>query len=121
MTTKVQKSRPLRTMHWEDDDWMWLAEISKSLGLTRSDFVRRSALAAAEATANGMAPYFVMGPQATPQNIAPNAFLDPKETQKSNTGGVRGGYGRIAQQEPAPNKRSAVSGFSRSERSGAKG
>lgn len=112
MAKKVQKPRPLKAIQWQDADWLWLAEVSKSLGLTRSDFVRRAALAAAEATANGMTPYFVRGGETPPQNMGANFFQDRKGLQKTIPGGDRGasaGRGAIAKQRPTP-ARNAVKG-----------
>jgi hypothetical protein len=58
----------LCAIQWQSSDWEWLAEIAHAAGLSRSAFVRKAAMAAATATANGVAPYFVGAPKATTQN-----------------------------------------------------
>lgn len=72
MAGKLTGTSSLKVTRWAAEDWEWLAEVSKSVGLSRSDFVREAALAAAMATANGMPPYFVGGPVGTTQNTRIN-------------------------------------------------
>ena len=88
MSRKVAEQKTLKGTRWKPTEWAWLAEIAKSAGLSRSEFVRRSALMAARAAAAGVGPYFVERAIAPPQNTRINLF--PGEAgQKSNTGGVR--------------------------------
>lgn len=104
MARKQEDGRLLRTIQWHDEQWLWLAEVAKSVGLTRSEFVRRSAHAAAQATANGMAPYFVMGGKATPQNTRTNFFRTEGTTKKISGGDLGASVvrGAIAEQRPTP-------------------
>ncbi len=74
MVQQTGKKPPPKAMRWGDAEWAWLAEVAKSVGLSRSEFVRRSAMLAAQATAAGLTPYFVGGPQAQGQNTAINDF-----------------------------------------------
>ncbi len=104
MEKKARVQDDLRSVRWPAGDWEWVGEAAKAVGLTRSDFVRRAALAAAEATANGMAPYFVSGAIASPQNTRTNFFRSEGAT-KTSTGGDRGASvvrGAIAKQRPTP-------------------
>lgn len=73
---KADEKKMLYAIQWQDSDWKWLAEIAQSVGLSRSDFVRKAALAAATAAANGMTPYFVKSPSGTTQNTRIGIFGD---------------------------------------------
>ena len=88
MAVKKQNGpQALKPIRWEESDWLWLAEVAKSVGLSRSAFVKRSALAAATATANGMTPYFVSEPKATPQNTRINLFFTEGKQKLAAGGG----------------------------------
>lgn len=85
MAGKLTGPESLKGMRWTIEDWEWLAEVAQSVGLSRSDFVRKAALAAATATANGMAPYFVNGGGATTQNTR-IGVVGAKGTANGNAG-----------------------------------
>ena len=89
MAARKTKLPPPMPMRWHEADWLWLAEVAKSIGLSRSDFVRRSALAAASAVTSGMTSYSVAVTNVTPQNTHPNQFRSPIAKQ----GGVEVGGG----------------------------
>lgn len=72
MVAKNSKMLPPRPMRWHESDWAWLAEVAKSVGVSRSEFVRRAALLAAKATEAGLTSYSVSG---TPQNTRPNQLF----------------------------------------------
>lgn len=86
MEAKKQKQAPPKPMRWDDADWAWLADVAKSIGLTRSAFIRNAAITAAQATVMGFHPYSVQGPQATSQNTRINLFR-PEGAQKLAPGG----------------------------------
>lgn len=88
MDAKKQKQAPPKPMRWNDADWVWLAEVAKSIGLTRSAFIRQAALTAAQSAAIGLHPYSVQGPKATSQNTRIN-FFGTEGTTKAATGGGR--------------------------------
>lgn len=96
MAAKNSKMLPPRPMRWHEADWAWLAEVAKSVGVSRSEFVRRAALLAAEATQAGLTSYSVGVARATPQNTRPNQISRPIAQQ----GGSEVGGGR----EPKPIK-----------------
>lgn len=102
--SKVRKQDNLRPIRWQHHDWFRLGDVAKSVGLTRSDFIRRAALAAADAHQNGMTPYSVRGPKATPQNMGANFFRSEGDTKKISGGdlGASVGRGAIAKQRPTP-------------------
>ena len=107
---KVRKQENLRPIRWRHEDWFVLGDVAKSVGLTRSDFIRRAALAAADAHQNGMTPYFVSGPKASPQNTRINLFR-PAGDQKLATGGGQDAGGRSrsdCEAKTASNERSEV-------------
>ena len=87
MVAKNSKMLPPRPMRWHESDWAWLAEVAKSVGVSRSEFVRRAALLAAKATEAGLTSYSVSG---TPQNTHPNQLLPAIAKQgKGKLGGER--------------------------------
>lgn len=88
MAGKLTSKGSMQPVRWDVDDWAWLNGIAKSVGMTRSAFVREATLAAAKATANGHTPYFVEGPKATRQNTRTNLF-ESEGVEKSPTGEVR--------------------------------
>ena len=71
MEAKKKKQAPPKPMRWPDAEWDFLAVVAKSLGMSRSAFVRNAALTAAKATAAGLTPYSVAVAKATPQNTRP--------------------------------------------------
>lgn len=87
MEAKKQKQATPKPMRWPDSDWLFLAVVAKSCGLTRSAFVRRAALAAANSAASGVLPYFVSGPKGTPQNTRINLFLTEGKQKLAAGGG----------------------------------
>lgn len=106
MARKPEDTRLLRSIQWHDADWLWLAEVSKSLGLSRSDFVRRAALAAAKSSANGITPYFLSEAKASPQNTRTSFFRSEGDQKKISGGDLGAGVGRgaIAEQRPPPER-----------------
>ena len=79
----AQNSQPIR---WKEADWFALADVAKSLGITRSEFIRGAAMKAAEDVALGVVPYFVSEAKASPQNTHINFFLrneDKSELRRS--------------------------------------
>ena len=100
MPQQESKLRTLKAVRWGDSEWEWLAKIAKSVGMTRSEFVRQSAMTAATATSAGLTPYFVGGPKVTPQNTGANHCLEPIAQQ-----GVEGSGSRRSRtpQEPKAN------------------
>ena len=99
MPEATRASGSLKPIQWNEDDWVWLAKIAKSVGMSRSAFVRESALLAAKATEAGLTPYFVGGPKAFPQNTAINDF--------SNQTAKQVGGGKAVMGEPNPISRGA--------------
>ena len=87
MEKKKQKQATPKPMRWDDSDWLFLAKVSKSCGLTRSAFVRHAAIAAAKSAANGVPPYFVEVAKATPQNTRINLFLTEGKQKLAPGGG----------------------------------
>jgi hypothetical protein len=90
MAGKVMGKESFKTIRWPQEDWAWLDQIARSVGMTRSKFVREAALAAAEATANGHTPYFVEGPKATRQNTRTNLFEKKSPSGEERTTGAAG-------------------------------
>lgn len=107
---KAITDKALQSIQWRHEDWFRLGDVAKSVGLTRSDFIRRAALAAADAHQNGMTPYFVSEPKASPQNTRINLFR-PAGDQKLATGGGQDAGGRSrsdCEAKTASNERSEV-------------
>lgn len=75
MEAKKKKQDTPKPMRWPNADWDFLAVVSKSLGMSRSAFVRNAALTAAKATAAGLTPYSVAVAKSTPQNTRPNQLF----------------------------------------------
>ena len=90
MDERKSKAAPQRQIRWHDADWAFVGEVANAVGLTRSAFVKRSALIAAKATAAGLAPYSVGGPEATQQNTRPNHFDRSIAKQGSGRNGGEG-------------------------------
>ena len=91
--------KSIKTTRWAEAEWLWLAEVSKSVGLTRSEFVRQATLTVARAAASGCVPYFVSGHAVPPQNTAINDF--------STSTAQAGGGGKAVMEEPNPIRRGA--------------
>jgi len=108
MTHKTGKKPPPKAMRWGEAEWAWLAEVAKSVGLSRSEFVRRSALLAANAHAAGLSSYFVRGAQATPQNTRIN---QSDRTIAKQGGGRIGGCGERTLSEPEAEAGQKSGGF----------
>ncbi|MYM83050.1 hypothetical protein GTP44_13925 [Duganella sp. FT50W] len=100
MAGKLTGTASLKVTRWAAEDWAWLAEVAKSVGLSRSDFVRKAAMAAATATANGMAPYFVEGPSGTRQNTRTNLLEQKSTSVEVRASGAKG----VASAKRAPTK-----------------
>lgn len=69
--SKQQAKHNIRPVRWDEAEWRWLATVAKSVGLSRSEFVRRSAMEAAKAAVALVPGYSVGGASATPQNTRP--------------------------------------------------
>ncbi|WP_157077029.1 hypothetical protein [Curvibacter delicatus] len=78
----------MKPIRWREADWERVSEVAKSVGLSRSEFVRSASLRAAEAVLSGGLPYFVEGAGATTQNTRIDLFR-PEGDQKADTGGGR--------------------------------
>ena len=95
---KQQQTLAMRHMRWPEDQWVFLGEVAKATGVSRSELVREAAMAYAARKAAGL-PYSVSG---TPQNTAANNF----PTSNAKQGRVGSGGRRS---EPAT-KRSGEAG-----------
>ncbi len=74
MQKNQQERHNLRGIRWDENDWDALAEVARSVGLSRSDFVRSAALHAAQAVKAGVTPYFVGEANASLQNMGASFF-----------------------------------------------
>ena len=72
MEAKKYKQAPPKPIRWDNAEWAWLAEVAKSVGLTRSSFIKFATLQMARATTGSGLPYSVSG---TPQNTRPNQLF----------------------------------------------
>ena len=97
MEAKKSNAAPLRAIRWNESDWTFVGEIAKSIGLSRSAFVKRAALASAAAVSAFGSKYSVDGATATPQNTRPNK-LSPINRQSE--GGKVGGERSRTRSEP---------------------
>jgi hypothetical protein len=86
MSEKAGKEKGMWGIQWNNRDWAYVGEVAKQIGLSRSEFVRRSTLSAAKAMTLGVPPYSVDGAKATPQNTRINLFSGEAGT-KLDTGG----------------------------------
>jgi hypothetical protein len=90
MDTKKAKRTPPKPIRWDDAEWAWLAEVAKSVGLTRSGFIKFAAHSMARATQAGLPAYSVGVAIATPQNTRPNQFdLINRQIEGGELGGER--------------------------------
>ncbi len=99
MEGKQSKARMAMPTRWDAADWAYLAQVAKSIGTNRSDFIRTAALNAARAISSLSSSYFVEGPKAPPQNTAINDF--------SNSTAKAGGGGKSLMGEPNRIRRGA--------------
>jgi hypothetical protein len=91
-TTQAARGKALQSIQWVDTDWDYIGDVARSIGLTRSAFVRNAALNAARAVAGSLSPYSVDGATATPQNTRPNQSRNP--IAKQGGGELGGGRSR---------------------------
>lgn len=96
MAAKLSGVESLKAMRWPQDEWAWLAEVAKSVGVSRSEFVRRSAIGAAKALELGLSPYSVIGAGATTQNTRPNGNGPGLRQQAGAVCGGEGSRTRLA-------------------------
>lgn len=90
MEEKKKKQAIPKPIRWPDAEWDFLAVVAKSLGMSRSAFVRNAAMIAAKATAAGLTPYSVAVAKPTPQNTHPNQLFPAIAKQgKGKLGGER--------------------------------
>ena len=94
MEAKKYKQAPPKPIRWDDAEWAWLAEVAKSVGLTRSSFIKFATLTMARSTAGGLPSYSVSG---TPQNTHPNQISRPIAKQG---GSEYGGGGSRSRSKP---------------------
>ena len=88
MAAKLSGVESLKAMRWPAEEWAWLAEVARSVGISRSEFVRRATIGAAKALEMGLTPYSVQGAKATPQNTRIN-FSGSEGDIKAAAGGRR--------------------------------
>ncbi len=90
MEAKKAKRTPPKPIRWNDAEWAWLAEVAKSIGLTRSGFIKLATLSMARATEAGLPSYSVDVAIATSQNTRPNK-LSPlnRQIEGGKVGGER--------------------------------
>ena len=94
MDTKKAKRTPPKPIRWDDAEWAWLAEVAKSVGLTRSGFIKFAAHSMARATQAGLPAYSVGVAIATPQNTRPNQISRPIAQQGGSEVGGGGSRSR---------------------------
>ena len=94
MEAKQKKQATPKPMRWPDADWDFLALVAKSLGVSRSAFVRNAALTAAKATAAELPPYSVAVAKSTPQNTRTNQISRPIAKQRGSEVGGGGSRSR---------------------------
>ena len=94
MEVKKKKQAPPKPMRWPEDQWNFVGVVAKSLGMSRSAFVRNAALTAAKATAAELPPYSVAVAKSTPQNTRPNHFDHSIAQQRSGRSGGGGSRSR---------------------------
>ncbi len=87
MDQKKKNNENLRAIRCETEAWDFLAMVAAQCGMSRSAFVRESALAAARSAASGICPYFVSEAKATPQNTRINLFLTEGKQKLAPGGG----------------------------------
>ena len=96
MELKNDKVAATRVIRWHNTEWAYVGEVAKSIGLTRSAFVKRAALLAAQAAEAGLLSYSVGGAIATPQNTRPNHFDRSIAQQGSGRNGGGGSRSQLA-------------------------
>jgi hypothetical protein len=97
-TTQAARGKALQSIQWVDTDWDYIGDVARSIGLTRSAFVRNAALNAARAVAGSLSPYSVDGATATPQNTAANQSDLTRAKQGAGQVGGRRSRTRLAPQ-----------------------
>ena len=85
MQKNQTEKHDLRAIRWDEKDWDSLAKVARSVGLSRSDFVRSAALHAAKAVQAGVTPYFVGEANASLQNMGAS-FFSSEGDQKIGSG-----------------------------------
>lgn len=90
MEEKQQAKNNIRPVRWQENEWLWLADVAKSVGLSRSEFVRRSTMEAAKAAMVFSPAYSVCGAPATQQNTPTNHFDRSIAKQGSGRNGGEG-------------------------------
>ena len=90
MAGKLTGKESMQPIRWAPEDWAWLADVARNVGMSRSAFVRGAAMAAATATVNGMTPYFVEGPSGTRQNTRTNLFEKKSPSGEVRASGAKG-------------------------------
>ena len=68
MQAKKSKSEDLRAMRWPQEQWDFLGNVARAAGLTRSELVRKAAMAHAATLAAGLSYSVGVTPQNTPAN-----------------------------------------------------
>lgn len=88
----MEESKKLhpQPMRWKSEEWALLAEVAKSVGLSRSAFVRRAAIEAAKASMACVPAYSVGMPIGISQNTRPNHFDQSIAQQGSGRSGGGG-------------------------------
>lgn len=80
----------VKTLRWDDAEWLWLKDFAKPLGLSRSGFIRAATMSLARAVMAGSTSYFVDVAIATPQNTRPNKSRSPIAKQGDGEFGGEG-------------------------------
>lgn len=86
MTTQQKKKSGMWGIQWDNQDWAYVGVVARSIGMTRSAFIRNATLNAAYAAHGGFSAYSVDVARATPQNTRINLFPGEAGT-KLDTGG----------------------------------
>lgn len=96
--TQAANGKGMQSIQWADSDWDYVGEVARSIGLTRSAFVRNAALNAARAVAGSLSPYSVGGATAAPQNTRINQSRRTIAKQGAAELGGAGSRTRLAPQ-----------------------
>ena len=96
MSENASKEKGMWGIQWNNSDWAYVGAVAKQIGLSRSEFVRRSTLSAAKAMTLGVSPYSVSGATATPQNTAANQSEPTRAKQGAGQVGGRRSRTRLA-------------------------
>ena len=79
---------PRRTLRWEDESWEQIGKIAQSVGLTRSEFIRRATLAAAAL------PHALSGQAFSPLNAASDTGTHSRNGLRKQAGSQNEGGGK---------------------------